>query len=139
MSGVKKIDHIAIVTKSLSQSLEFFERQLGLACDKIEDIPARGIRVAFLPIGDTSIELIEALHDNSEISNFLAKRGPGLHHIAFETPNLRENVVAMKQMGVEFTSKEISRGAHETEVIFVHPKSTHGVLVELLKPAGEVD
>ncbi|MEI6806520.1 MAG: VOC family protein, partial [Myxococcaceae bacterium] len=79
---MKKLDHVGIVTANLHQSLDFFEKTLGLICSHTEDMPERGIRVAFLPIGDTRIELIEAMHEHSEVSNFLAKRGPGLHHIA---------------------------------------------------------
>lgn len=135
MPRVKKIDHIAIATKSLSQSLEFFEKQLGLVCDKIEELQDRGIRVAFLPIGDTRIELIEAINDKSEISSFLANRGAGLHHIAFESIDVSSDMAEMSQNGVQFTTKESTKGAHGAQVAFVHPKSSQGVLIELTKPS----
>jgi methylmalonyl-CoA epimerase len=134
---MKKIDHIAIATKSLSQSLEFFEKKLGLVCDRIEELHDRGIRVAFLPIGDTRIELIEAMREGSEISSFLEKRGPGLHHIAFESENIQKDFDDLREDGVQFTTETISSGAHDAQVAFVHPKSSQGVLIELTKPTHD--
>lgn len=113
---MKQLDHIGIVTADLAQSLDFFEKTLGLSCSHVEELPERGVRIAFLPIGDTRIELIEAMHDQSEVSGFLNKRGPGLHHIAFS--------------GIE-TSEPLKPGAHGSQVAFIHPKKTGGVLVEL--------
>jgi len=131
---MKKIDHIAIATKSLPRSLEFFEKKLGITCTSIEELPERGIRVAFLPIGDTRIELIEPMADNSEVSGFLEKRGPGLHHIAFEPDDIDHEFQKLSSEGVVFTTKEIASGAHDARVAFVHPKSSEGVLIELTKP-----
>ena len=133
MPHIKKIDHIAIATKNLSQSLDFFEKSLGIRCEKVEELPSRGIRVAFLPIGDTRIELIEPISENSEISTFLEKRGPGLHHIALESSNIKEDYDHLKEKGINFTS-EISKGAHNSDVAFIHPKSSQGVLIELMQP-----
>ena len=113
---MKQLDHIGIVTADLAQSLDFFEKTLGLKCSHVEELVDRGVRVAFLPVGDTHIELIEALHDQSEVSNFLGKRGPGLHHIAFS--------------GIP-TNEPLKPGAHGSQVAFIHPKKTGGVLVEL--------
>jgi len=131
---MKKIDHIAIATKSLPQSLEFFEKKLGISCSSIEELPDRGIRVAFLPIGDTRIELIESIAENSEVSGFLEKRGPGLHHIAFESDDIDSDFQRLTDDGVTFTTKTPSSGAHGAKVAFVHPKSSQGVLIELTKP-----
>lgn len=133
MPCLKKIDHIAIVTKSLSQSLDFFEKNLGIVCEKIEDLPSRGIRVAFLPIGDTRIELIEPTSNESEVSGFLSKRGPGLHHIAFETSDIENDFTQLSQAGIQFAAP-VSKGAHGADVAFIHPKSSEGVLIELTKP-----
>ncbi len=113
---MKQLDHIGIVTADLAQSLDFFEKTLGLTCTHVEELEARGVRVAFLPIGDTHIELIEPIHEHSEVSGFLAKRGPGLHHIALS--------------GIP-TSEPFKPGAHGAQVAFIHPKKTGGVLVEL--------
>lgn len=119
---MKHLDHIGIATVNLAQSLEFFEGKLGLRCSQIQELPERGIRVAFLPIGDTHLELIEALHDHSEISSFLAQRGPGLHHVAVKLRQLPDNLE---------TIKPLQPGAQGSSVAFVHPKKTGGVLLEL--------
>ena len=119
---MKKLDHVGIVTADLAQSLRFFEQMLGLTCTHQEEMPERGIRVAFLPIADTRLELIEPMHEQSEVSGFLAKRGPGLHHIAFDCASVPE--------GLE-TLEPLKPGAHGAQVGFIHPKKTGGVLVEL--------
>lgn len=119
---MKRLDHIGIVTANLSESLDFFEQKLGLKCFHTKEMPDRGIRVAFLSVGDANIELIEAMHDKSEISGFLEKRGPGLHHIALETDSLPDNIE---------TIEPLKAGAHGSKVAFVHPKKTGGVLLEL--------
>ncbi len=118
---MKRLDHIGIATADLPASLAFF-RSLGLECTHQEELPERGIRVAFLPIGDTRIELLEPMHDQSEISGFLAKRGPGVHHLAFESeiqPTTIETIEGFKA------------GADGAQVAFIHPKKTGGVLVEI--------
>lgn len=128
---MKKIDHIAIATKSLSQSLDFFEKKLGLKCDRVEELADRGIRVAFLPIGDTRIELIEPMREGSEISSFLDKRGPGIHHIAFEPDDIQSEFAKLKADGLPFTTETLTSGAHDAQVAFIHPKASSGVLIEL--------
>lgn len=119
---MKQLDHVGIVTANLLESLEFFEKALGLSCSHIEELEDRGIRVAFLPIGDTRIELIEPMHEHSEVSGFLAKRGPGVHHLAFTANSVPENLE---------TIEGLKPGAHGAQVAFVHPKKTGGVLVEI--------
>lgn len=131
MSLVNKIDHIAIATDSISKSLDFFEKQLHLKVERIETLTDRGIRVAFIPIGDTRLELIEPLHEQSEISAFLKKRGPGLHHIALDTQDTASSMAHMQADGCVFTTQAPTTGAHASRVAFVHPKSSNGVLVEL--------
>jgi len=136
MTQITCLDHIAIATPNLNKSLDFFETKLGLRCTSIEDLPERGLRVALLPIGDIRIELIEPLHGNSEISSFLAKRGPGIHHLAFETKNIQEDMKELETQGVSFTTKNPSPGAHGSLVSFIHPKNSMGILVELLTSIG---
>lgn len=119
---MNQLDHIGIVTADLAQSLDFFEKCLGLTCSRVEELENRGIRVAFLPVGDTHIELIEPMHEHSEVSGFLAKRGPGLHHLAFGVESVP---VCLETIG------PLKPGAHDKQVAFVHPKKTGGVLVEL--------
>ena len=137
MSKPSQIDHIAIATPNLSQALEFYEKSLGLKVNHIEELPDRGIRVAMLPIGEATIELIEPLHDKSEVSGFLAKRGGGIHHIALRTDDVDRDVEALKNKGVRLTSETATPGAHDCRVAFIHPKASGGVLLELTTPPSK--
>jgi methylmalonyl-CoA/ethylmalonyl-CoA epimerase len=133
MPAVKKIDHIAIATPNLDESLALFEKALGITCDHVEELPDRGIRVAFLPVGDTRIELVTPLRENSEVSAFLDKRGGGIHHLAFTVDDVDKDVAELKGKGVRM-AQDPAPGAHGCRVAFVHPKATNGVLVELSTP-----
>jgi methylmalonyl-CoA/ethylmalonyl-CoA epimerase len=134
MPNIEAIDHIAIATTNLEESLRMWEQQLGISCEHIEELPERGIRVAFLPVGGTRIELVAPLHDRSEVSKFLAERGGGIHHIALRTRDVDGDVEGLKQQGVRM-AQDPSPGAHSCRVAFVHPKATGGVLLELTTPA----
>jgi methylmalonyl-CoA/ethylmalonyl-CoA epimerase len=133
MPHVAALDHIAIATPDLDAALAFWQQQLGLACSHVEELPARGIRVAFLPVGNTRIELVAPLHDKSEVSKFLAERGGGIHHIALRTPHVDDDVKEMANRGARI-AQQPAPGAHGCRVAFVHPKSTGGVLLELSTP-----
>lgn len=132
MSTISHIDHIAIVVKNIEQARTFYENALGLCVSHQEDIPERGIRVAFIPIGKTNIELIEPLHDSSEVSQFINTRGPGLHHIALRSTNIDDAQKTIQKEGAVLVYKEARDGAHQTKINFVHPKSTGGVLIEIV-------
>ncbi len=134
MPKVKSLDHIAIATPDLGQSLAFFEKALGITCSHQEELPDRGIRVAFLPVGDTRIELVSPLHENSEVSRFLEKRGGGIHHLAFESEDVDQDVAMLKEQGIRLTGDEAAPGAHGCRVAFVHPKASGGTLIELTTP-----
>ena len=134
MTKARALDHIAIATADLDESLRTFEKALGIVCDHIEEIPERGIKVAFLPIGDTRIELVTPLHDKSEVSAFLQKRGGGIHHLAFRVDDVDAAAAVLKDQGLRL-AQEPAPGAHGCRVAFVHPKSTGGVLVEISTPA----
>ena len=129
-----QIDHIAIATPNLDESLKFYQEQLGLEVSHVEELPERGIRVAMLPIGEATIELVEPLHDQSEVSGFLAKRGAGIHHIALRSENVDEDVETLKKNQVRLTSEHAAPGAHGCRVAFIHPKASGGVLLELTTP-----
>lgn len=137
MPNVTKLDHIAIATSDLEESLRFWEQALGLKASHTEDLPERGIRVAFLPVGETRIELVAPLHDDSEVSGFLQKRGGGIHHLAFSTPDVDKDVAALKELQVRLTSDEAAPGAHGCRVAFIHPKASGGTLIELSTPPKE--
>lgn len=130
------LDHIAIATADLHGALRFWEAQLGLKVEHIEELPERGIRVAFLPVGGTRIELVSPLpgreHD-CEISKFLAERGGGIHHLALRTDDVDADTQALIDGGVRMAQPP-KPGAHDCRVAFVHPKSTGGVLLELSTP-----
>ena len=138
MPKLTNLDHFAIVTPTLEEGLAFYEGALGLTCTSIEELPERGIKVAFLPIGDTRIELIAPLHDKSEVSGFLDKRGAGIHHLCFASADVDADVDELKEKGIRLTG-EPSVGAHNCRVAFVHPKASGGTLLELSTPMGDAD
>lgn len=133
MPKFTKIDHIAIATDDLEKSLSFYQNCLGLECSKIEENVERGLKIAFLPIGDTNIELLCPLNSSSEISAFLAKKGPGLHHIAFESTGITKDMAEIKQKNFQFTTEHATLGAHHSQVAFIHPKASNKVLIELVE------
>lgn len=131
---VKALDHIAIATPDLEESLRFYAETLGIACSHIEELPERGIKVAFLPIGGTRIELVAPTRDDSEVSAFLAKRGGGIHHLCFSSDDVDRDVEALKDAGVRLTGEAAAPGAHGCRVAFIHPKASGGTLLELSTP-----
>lgn len=130
---MKKIDHIGVVVKSIEDALKLYNDLLGLEITGEEVLEDRGLKVAFIKAGDTRIELLEPLHENSEISGFLAKKGEGIHHIAYEIDNVKDMISKSKELGLKPLSDEPKPGAHNTKVVFLHPKTTNGVLVELVE------
>jgi methylmalonyl-CoA epimerase len=133
MPRVEALDHIAIATDDLDASVRFWEAQLGIQCEHVEDIPERGIRVAILPIGGTRIELVAPTRAGSEVSAFLDKRGGGIHHLAFRTADVDKDIAELKQSGVRI-AQDPAPGAHSCRVAFIHPKATGGTLIELSTP-----
>lgn len=125
-----EIDHIGIAVKSLSEALHFYSF-LGLK-PLIEDVPSEKVRVACLPLDNkVQIELLEATHCESVISKFLAKRGPGIHHIALRVQDLKNLLADLDQKGVRLIDKAPRPGAGGHQIAFVHPQATNGVLIEL--------
>lgn len=130
---MKKIDHIGVAVRSLEERLGLY-RALGLVQEGREEVPEQKVRVAFLPVEGTRIELLEPTAEDSPIARFLAKRGEGLHHIAFQVHDIRAAMEALAQEGFELLSDHPQPGAHGSQVCFVHPRSAGGVLVELCQP-----
>ena len=137
---VSGLDHIAIATANLDEAIQFWEARLGLKVTHIEELPTRGIRVAFLPIGPAKdgprIELVAPLPGrelDSEVSKFLKDRGGGIHHIALRTDDVDRDTKDLEAGGVRI-AQQPAPGAHDCRVAFVHPKSTGGVLLELSTP-----
>lgn len=128
-----RIDHIGIAVRDAKEKLKLYKDFLGLEVTEIEEIPERGLRVYFIKIGDTRLELLEPMNENSEISGFLEKKGEGIHHIAFNVNGIDEAVALAKENGLQPLSDEPKRGAGGTRVLFLHPKTTGGVLTELVE------
>ena len=128
-----KIDHIGIATGGIAEVADFYREALGLKIEEIEEVAEQKVRVAMLPIGESRIELLEPTTSDSPISKFLAKRGPGIHHVAIQVENIRESLKKMKEEGARLIDEEPRTGAGGCLVAFVHPSSTGGVLVELVE------
>jgi methylmalonyl-CoA/ethylmalonyl-CoA epimerase len=133
---LKKIDHIAIAVENLDEEIKRFRDVMGLEFIGTEVVDEQKVHVAFFKIGDVHIELTAPTADDSPISKFLAKRGPGIHHIAIETDDLKEQIKDFQDKEVRMLDKEPRNGAHNSLIAFAHPKSFSGVLVEL-KESGE--
>ncbi|MDY0408380.1 methylmalonyl-CoA epimerase [Virgibacillus soli] len=127
----KKIAHIGIAVKSIDKALPFYTDRLGLQLETVESVTSEGVKVAFLKIGESRIELLEALHDASPIKQFIDKRGEGIHHVALEVEQIDERLKALKNNGVTLLQEQAKQGAHQSKIAFIHPKSAHGVLFEL--------
>jgi methylmalonyl-CoA/ethylmalonyl-CoA epimerase len=126
-----KIDHLGIATKSIAESLKFWQDSLGLENVHTEIVEEQKVRVAMLPIGESRIELLEPTSDDSPITKFLEKRGGGIHHIAVEVENIEESLAKLKENGAKLIDETPRIGAEGCLIAFVHPQSTNGVLLEL--------
>ena len=126
------LEHVAISVSDLDEAVARFVDDLGLLLEGIEDVPAALTRTAFVPVaGPTSIELVTPLRGQGPLVSSLAKRGPGLHHLCFRTDDIDADVAWLRARGWQFTTEAPTPGAHGTRIIFVHPRSTGGVLIEL--------
>ena len=125
------IDHVGIAVSDLQESLRFFHEALGLEVDAPEDVPSQRVRAHFLQAGEAAVELVEPTADDSPIAKYIAKRGPGLHHLALRVDDIVAALAELKGRGVRLIDETPRPGAHDSLVAFIHPASTHGVLVEL--------
>lgn len=127
------IDHIGIAVNDLDQAVEFFKTHLGLEYKETTELPDRGLKIAFFQVGDTLVELLSPLGPDSQISKFLEKKGQGIHHIAFTTPDIKAHMNDLEQAGIRMATPEVTIGAEGFPVAFLHPKFSHGVLLELVE------
>ncbi len=127
---LKKINHIGIAVKDIEAAIEFYKK-LGLELEAVEVVESQKVKVAFIPIGEVRIELLEATSNNSPIAKFIEKKGEGIHHLAFGTDNLQDRLDEIKTKGIKLIDEIPRKGAHNANIAFLHPKSTCGVLVEL--------
>jgi len=130
-----RIHHVAIVVKSIEAALSLYRDLLGLPLETIMDIEDDHVRIAFLGVGESKVELVEPTDDTTGVARFLANKGEGFHHVCFEVANLTEELTRLSIDGVELIDTAPRRGA-EGPVAFLHPRSCHGVLVELIEAPG---
>ena len=128
---VNKLDHIGIAVKDLEESVKFYEEVLGLKLQGIETVEEQKVKVAFLPLGDTELELLEATSPDSPIAKFIESKGQGVQHFAFRVDNIEKVLGEMKEKGIRLIDEKPRYGAGGAKIAFLHPKSTNGVLVEL--------
>jgi LAO/AO transport system kinase len=125
------LDHIGIAVTDAAQALAFYRDALGLKVEAAEEVASQRVRAHFIPVGESAIELLEATAEDSPIAKYVAKRGPGLHHITLRVDDIRVALAQLKGKGVRLIDEQPREGAHGSLVAFIHPSSAHGVLVEL--------
>jgi len=125
------LDHIGIAVGDLSQALAFYRDALGLEVEPPEEVPSQRVRAHFVPVGEATIELLEPTSADSPIAKFIEKRGPGVHHVTLRVDDIRDTLGRLKARGVRLIDEAPRDGAEGALIAFVHPASTHGVLVEL--------
>ena len=131
MSDLKRLDHVAVLVPDLDLALAFWQNQLGLSLDHVETISSMAVKIAFLPLGESEIELVQPITEDSGLAKYLAKRGPGLHHICIETDDIKGKLAELKEKSVRLIDEEPVLMDDGRQLAFIHPKSTGGVLVEL--------
>jgi len=134
---LERIDHLGIAVRSLEDSIPYYEKALGLKCERIEEVASQKVRTAFFSVGPTHLELLEPTSPESPIAKFL-ERNPhgGVHHVAFATDNIENQLAQAKEAGCQLIHEKPFEGAAGKLVAFLHPKSTHGVLTEFCAPVN---
>jgi len=133
---LKKVDHIGIVVRDIEEALKVFRDALGLPLAHVQEVPEQAVKVAFLPVGDCEIELVEPTTADSGVARFLERRGEGLHHLCFEVDDIEAALRELAAKGFRLMDKQPRQGAMG-RVTFLHPKNAHGVLIELVEKATE--
>jgi methylmalonyl-CoA/ethylmalonyl-CoA epimerase len=133
---IGKIAHVGIAVRSIAEARKFWEA-LGLRVSEIEEVPGEGVRVAMIPCGESRIELLEPTGEGSPVAAFLERRGEGIHHLCLGSDDVAADDAALRAAGLQVLRPEPTPGAGGSRVQFVHPRSAHGVLIELAEPAGE--
>lgn len=132
-----KVEHIGLAVKSFTNAIPLFEQLLSTPCYKTETVPSEKVNTAFFQIGETKIELLESTDPDGVIAKFIAKKGEGMHHIAFEVVDIEAEMTRLKDLGFQLLNETPKRGADNKLVCFLHPKGTNGVLVELCQENEE--
>ncbi len=129
---IKKVDHLGVAVKSIEDALGLYRDALGLHVEKVQEQPSDGVKVCFLPVGDSEIELLEPLSDEGPLAKFLENKGEGIHHICLEVDDIDRELKDLEAKGVQLIDK-VSRPGAVGKVAFLHPRSTKGVLLELVQ------
>lgn len=137
MNTVKSLNHIGIAVRSIDSQRAFYEDSLGAEFEGYEEVPSQKVRVGFFRVGNIRLELLESTDASGPIAKFLDQRGEGLHHLAFAVDNIQARIDDLKKSGLRMIDDQPRGGAHHMQIAFLHPKSTHGVLVELCEPSEE--
>jgi methylmalonyl-CoA epimerase len=128
---IEKLDHIAIAVKDLTEAIDFYQTTLGLPISGVEEIPDQKAKVAFIPLGETNLELVQPTSNDTGLANFVERTGGGLHHICIEVKDIKAALQSYREKGIVLIDKEPRMGAHNKAIAFLHPKSTKGILIEL--------
>lgn len=128
---VLKIDHLGIAVHSIEEAKKFFQDTLGLKFEGSETVAEQKVTTAFFPVGDSEVELLESTAPDGPIAKYLEKRGEGIQHIAFRVENIEEALAELKEKGIRLIDEKPRLGAGGAKIAFLHPKSTHGVLIEI--------
>lgn len=126
-----RIEHLGIAVKDMNAAVALYEQLLNTPCYKQETVTTEGVNTAFFRTGESKIELLEATNENSPIAKFIAKKGEGIHHVAFEVENIEAEMKRLEALGFELLNQQPKNGADNKLVCFLHPKTTNGVLIEL--------
>jgi len=130
---IKGLDHVAIAVNSIEDALQIFERNLGLRLESTKAVEQQKVKIAMLRAGETKIELLESTDPESSVAQFLANRGEGIHHIAFEVSDIEGHLKELKAKGIALIDEKPRSGAEARKIAFIHPKNTKGVLLELVE------
>ena len=133
--GLGRVHHVALVVADIEKSLRFWRDTLGLPVDLVVDMGHDRSRIAFLPVGESKVELVQPTDDTTGVARFLASKGEGFHHVCFEVDNIAETLIRLEVDGIELIDSSPRKGG-EGPVAFLHPRSCHGVLVELIEAPG---
>jgi methylmalonyl-CoA/ethylmalonyl-CoA epimerase len=128
---IRGIHHIAVVVEDIQEALSFWRDRLGLPLDHMETVSSQGVKIAFLPVGGSEVELVQPLDQESGIAKYLRKRGPGMHHLCFEVKDITAKLQELKEKGVQLIDEKPLVMEDGRKMAFLHPKSASGVLIEL--------
>lgn len=126
-----KLDHVGIAVENLENSIKEYQKNFGFSLELRETLQEQGVALAFLKLANTSLELLSPINERSTLSKFLTSRGPGLHHICYEVPDLKQELSRLKGLGLKLIDEQPRKGARNTVIAFLHPKGVGGVLTEL--------